>query len=134
MQFHGFVDDPRYAKYRFKNNLRASFHARQVLTQPSSNQGVIGRSLSKDETMATGGPQYSRRRLEVKPNYSHEEVKTLMLNLVGKAKVLQAENTHLQSLITARKKGFESLQSGKADVTKQIQRFAAQKEHRSETM
>lgn len=84
--------------------------------------------------MATGGPQYSHRRLEVKPNYSHEEVKTLIFNLVGKAKVLQAENTHLQSLITARKKGFESLQCGKADVTKQIQRFAAQKEHRSENM
>lgn len=81
---------------------------------------MTGPFSPKDENMASGGPQYVRRRFEVKSNYSHEEVRTLMFNAVGQAKVLEAENTRLLSLNTATKTGFESLQRGREDVIKSI--------------
>lgn len=98
------------------NTQNKGFTPRQLMTQHSSNQGM-------NEKMAAGGRQYARRRLEIKSNYSHEEVKALMFNAVGQAKVLQAENTRLLSLNAAMKKGFESLQHEKLDMVQKIQHY-----------
>ena len=54
-------------------------------------------SVSKDGAMAARGLQYGRRRLEVKPSYSHEEVKSLMFHFIKQAQELEAENQNLQS-------------------------------------
>ena len=54
-------------------------------------------SVSEDGAMAAEGLQYGRRRLEVKPNYSHEEVKSLMFHFIKQAQELKAENQNLQS-------------------------------------
>ena len=111
-----------------------SLHPRQALTQPSNHQDMTGPSVT---AMAAVGPQDSRRRLEIKPNYSHEEVKSLMFNFVRQAQTLKVESANLQSLNTAMKKGFESLQQGKADLMQQIQRYertVAQKDQQIEAM
>ena len=76
--------------------------------------------------MAVGGPQYRRRRLEVKSSYSHEEVKSLMFKSVGQAQTLKAGNTSLQSSNTTMKIGLQSLQKEKADMIQQIRSKATQ--------
>ena len=95
----------------------------QALTQSSYHQHVTDPSLPKDGTMAAGGSQYSSRRLGVKPNYSYEEVKSLVPTLEREMRTLRAENTKLQSVNTAMKKGFESLQQENAGLTQQIEHY-----------
>ena len=109
----------------------------QVSPQPSNRQDMTNPSGSKDGTMAVGEPQSRRRRLEVKSNYSSEEVKSLMSSFVRQARVLQAENSNLQSLNAAMAKGFESLQRETAELSKQNQRYeriCAQKQQQLETL
>lgn len=67
--------------------------------------------------------QHSRRPLEVKSNYSHEEVKSLVFHHFNKAQNLSAENTSLMSSNIAMKKGIDSLRSERADLIKQIERY-----------
>lgn len=115
----------------------SNLHPRQVLTEPPNLQDMTALSVSQDEAVAAGRPQYSRRRLELKSNYSHEEVKSLMFNSFRQVQTLRAENTSLQSLNAAMKKGFERLQHGKADMVQRIQyceRIIAQKDQQIEAM
>lgn len=87
--------------------------------------------------MEAEGLMHNRRPLEVKPNYSHEEVKSLMFHFVKQAQNLKAENISLRSSNIAMKKGIESLQSERADLNKQIQlyeRIIIQKDRQMETM
>lgn len=87
--------------------------------------------------MVAEGLQHNRRPLEVKPNYSHEEIKSLMFHFVKQAQNLKAENTSLRSSNIAMKKGIESLQSERADLNRQIQRYERiiiQKDRQMETM
>ena len=117
--------------------ITSSLHPRQALTQPSNHQDMTGLSLSKDKTVAAGGPQYRRRRIEVKDNYSHDEVKSIMLSLVTQVQTLKAENTSLHSLNNAMKKDVESFQQVKTDMMQQIQhheRIVAQKDQQIEAM
>ncbi|KAL9137130.1 MAG: hypothetical protein Q9175_001670 [Cornicularia normoerica] len=112
-------------------------HPRQVLTQPSNHQDMTGPSVSLDGAMAADRRLYCHRRLEIKPKYSHEEVKSLMLGLGRQAQTLKAENTSLQSVNTAMKKGLENLQQDKANMSQQIQHYertVAQKDQQIEAM
>ena len=99
----------------------------------SSNANV---SFSQG-AMVAEGLQHNRRPLEVKPKYSHEEVKSLMFHFVKQAQNLKAEDTCLRTSNIAMKKGIESLQSERADLNKQIQRYEriiTQKDRQMETM
>lgn len=89
----------------------------------SNQQQMTGASLSKTGALAASGQRYSRPLLEVKSNYSQEEVKSLVFNLDRQAKTLKAENTSLQSVNAAMKKGYESLQHEKAGLLEQIQHY-----------
>ena len=82
---------------------------------------MSGASVTGDGTLAAGGLQQSRRRLEVKPTYCREDAKFLMFNFVKQAQTLKTENVSLQSLNLAMKKGIESLRYEKADMIQQIQ-------------
>ena len=117
--------------------LTSSLPPRQVLTQPFNHQDISSPSVSEDGPMAARGLQHNRRRLEVKPTYSHEEVKSLVFNLVKQAQLLKTENVNLQSSNVAMKKGIESLRYERADTIKQIQgykRILAQKDRQIEAM
>ena len=111
--------------------LASNLHPRQILVQPFNSQDMSDPSMSEYGVMAAEGLQYGRRRLEVKPSYSHEEVKSLMFHFIKQAQELKAENQNLQSLNVAMKKGIESLRHEKSNMIKQIQRYertAAQKD------
>ena len=113
------------------------FDFSQALTQPFYHQHMTGPSVPRDDAMAAGRPQNSHQRLGFKPNYSHEELKSLVSNLDRETQRLRAENTKLQSRNTAMKKGFESLRHRKAGLTQQIQYYeqvVAQKDKQLEVM
>ena len=131
----------RQHEYSLSNRQNIGFtsglHPPQVLTQPSNHQDMTGLSVSKDKTVAAGGPQYRRRRIEVKDNYSNDEVKSIMFNLVTQAQTLKAENISLHSSNAAMEKDVESFQQGKTDMMQQIQhheRIVAQKDQQIEAM
>lgn len=115
----------------------SGLHSCHNMTQPSDHDDVTGSFASMDGAIAANRPQYSRRRLEVKPYYSHEEVKSLMYDFVSQKQTVEAENAKLHSYNTAMTKGFESLQNAKADLAQQIQyyeRTVAQKDLQIEAM
>ena len=93
-------------------------HPHQILPQAFNHQHMTGAPPPK-----AGGQQYSRPRLDIKANYSQEEVKFLVSNLVGQSKILKVENSSLQSVNAAMQKGYESLQHSNADLLQQIQRY-----------
>lgn len=101
----------------------SGLHPHQFLPQASNHQHMAGAPLAKAGALAAGGQQYSRPWLEVKANYSQEEVKFLVSNLVRQSKILKAENSNLQSVNAAMQKGCESLRHSHADLLQQIQRY-----------
>ena len=94
----------------------------QIVAQHSKYNNMAGPSAPTDLAVASGGPLYRRRPLEVKSNYSYEEVKSLMSSLMRETKTLKAENTTLQSANTAMKKSSESFQQDQASLNQIIQR------------
>ena len=101
------------------------------------NKSFNANISSSQGAKATEGLQHNRLPLEIKPNYSHEEVKSLMSHFAKQAQNLKAEITNLRSSNIAMKKDMDSLLSGKADMTKQIQcyeRIITQKDQQMETM
>ena len=89
----------------------------------SFRQNILSPSVSNDGAMAASGPQYVRRPLEIKPHYSHEEVKSLMYTLVRQSQTITSENTNLQAQNAAMKTMLESLQYKNTNLTQQIQRY-----------
>ena len=89
----------------------------------SFRQNILSPSVSNDGAMAASGPQYVRRPLEIKPHYSHEEVKSLMYTLVRQSQTIKSENTNLQAQNAAMKIMVESLQYKNTNLTQQIQRY-----------
>ena len=74
-----------------------------------------------DLTVAPDGPLFRRRPLDIKSNYSYEEVKSLLSNLIRETKTLKAVNINLQSINTAMKKDSESFQRDQASLKQRIQ-------------
>ncbi len=101
----------------------SDIHPRQASAQFSNQQHVTGPSMPSDSAMAAGGPNHSRRRLEVQSSYNREDVKSLMFSLKKRVQTLEAENTSLQSSKATMEIDFQSLQKDKADMIQQIQRF-----------
>ena len=101
----------------------SAIHPHQIVSQVSNQQHMSGAPQPKAAALDAGGQRYNRPRLEVKPNYGYQEVKSLVSDLVRRARTLEAENTNLQSVNAAMKKGCESLQHGKADLLQQIQLY-----------
>ena len=115
----------------------SGLHPHQVLTQSSHHQDVTRTSISKDGAITVGEPHYVRRRLEVKPSYSYDEVKSIMFNVARQAQTLKAENATLQSQNMAMKIGSESLQNDKEDMRQRIQHYEhiiVQKDQQIEAM
>ena len=109
----------------------------QIVAQQSRYNNMAGPSAPTDLAVAPGGPLFRRQRLEVKSNYSYEEVKSLVSRLVRETKTLKAENTTLQSINTVMKKGSESFQRDQASLNQTIQHHEhtiAQKDQQIEAM
>ncbi|CAF9913355.1 hypothetical protein IMSHALPRED_000987 [Imshaugia aleurites] len=118
------------SSYQTQHNSRGSDTRRMGLPSNLHHQDMTSPCVSNNGAMAADGPQYSRRRLEVKPYYSYEEVKSLMCNAIKQNKMLNADNASLsadnaslQSSNNAMRMGLESLQSEKADMTQKIQDY-----------
>ena len=100
-------------------------------------QDVSGPSMPMNSAMAAGGLQHHRQPLEMKSNYSCEEVKSLISHVTEQAKNLKAENVKLWSSNTALGKHVESLRSEKGAMTEVIQhheRTMTQKHQQNEAM
>ena len=111
--------------------------SRQIVAQQSEHNNMAGPSAPTDLAVASGGPMFRRRTLEVKSNYSYEEVKSLVSILMRETKTLKAENTNLQSMNTAMKKASESFQQCQASLNQTIQHHEqtiAQKDQQIEDM
>ena len=102
---------------------RISLDLRKTLAQASITQDVVGPSIPRDSTMSAGGLQDHRQRLELKPNYSCEEVKSLMFDFIKQSHIMKAENASLQSSNVALRKGVGSLQFERAEMFQKIQRY-----------
>ena len=100
--------------------------------EASNQQQMTGAPVSKAWELAASEQRYSRPRLEVKSNYSLEEVKFLVSNLDRQARILKAENINLQSVNAAMKKGYENLQHEKADLLEQVQRYERSSAHKDQ--
>ena len=95
--------------------------SRQIVAHQSRYNNMAGPSAPTDLAVAPGGPLFRRQPLEVKTNYSYEEVKSLVSSLMREKQILKAENTTLQSINTAMKKGSESFQQDQASLNQTIQ-------------
>ena len=87
--------------------------------------------------MPAGQLQHHRQPLEIKPNYSRDEVKYLIFNCMKQTQNLKVEMSGLQSSNIALKQGMECLQSERAERIKQIQHYertVAQKDQQIEAM
>ncbi len=107
------------------------------LPHQGPTQPMSGLSSSNDGVMAGGVSYDNRQHLDVKPFYSYDEVKSLISCMAKQACTLEAENTSLQSVNRAMRKGAESLQNEKANLIHQIQgyeRTVAQKDRQIEAM
>ena len=113
-----------------------SLHTRQNYARFTA-QDVGGPSMPMNSAMAAGGLQNHRRPLEMRPNYSYKEVKSLISHVTEQAKNLKAENVKLQSSNTALGKHVESLRSEKGAMIELIQyreRTITQKHQQNEAM
>ena len=111
--------------------------SRQIVAQQPKYNNMAGPSAPTDLTVVSDGPLFRRRPLEVKSNYSYEEVKSLVSSLMRESKTLKAENTTLQSVNTAMKKNSESFQQDQANLNQIIQhqeQTIAQKDQQITTM
>ena len=95
--------------------------SRHIVAHQSKCNNMAGPSAPTDLAVAPDGPLFRRRPLDIKPNYSCEEVKSLMSNLIRETQTLKAENTDLQSINSAMKKGSERLQQDQASLNQTIQ-------------
>ena len=111
--------------------------SRQIMAQQSNHNIMAGPSAPTDLAVASGGPMFRRRTLEVKANYSYEEVKSFLSSLMRETKSLKAENTKLQSMNTDMMKVSESFQQCQASLNQTIQHHEqtiAQKDQQIESM
>ena len=111
--------------------------SRQIVAQQSEHNNMAGPPAPTDLAVTSGEPILRRRTLEVKPNYSYEEVKSLVSSLMRETKALKAENTNLQSMNTAMAKVSESFQQCQASLNQTIQHHEqtiAQKDQQIEAM
>ncbi|KAM0797469.1 hypothetical protein BDR22DRAFT_863187 [Usnea florida] len=95
--------------------------SRHIVAQLSKCNNMASLSTPIDLAVAPDGPLFRRRPLEIKPNYSYEEVKSLLSNLIRETKTLKAVNINLQSTNTAMKKDSESFQRDQASLNQKIQ-------------
>ena len=119
------------------SSLTSSLHPGQVLTQLSDHQDVSDLSASSNGILAADQWHQSHRRLDVKPNYSYDEVKMLIFDGAKHAQKLRATITGLQSANNALQKEGETLQRERLDMLQQNRRYEhiiVQKDRQLEAM
>ena len=95
--------------------------SRHIVAQLSKCNNMASPSTPTDLAVAPDGPLFRRRPLDIKSNYSYEEVKSLLSNLIRETKTLKAVNINLQSINTAMKKDSESFERDQASLKQKIQ-------------
>ena len=114
-----------------------SLHTRQNYAQPFTTQDMTRSSMPMHSATAAGGLQHHRQLLEIKPNYSYEEVLFLVSHITKQAQNLKADNIILQSSNTALEKAAQDLRSEKAELINELQRYErtiTQKDQQIEAM
>ena len=107
---------------RQNESLTFNFHPGQVQTQPfDDHQDMSGLSASSNGLPAARQSHQTRQCLEVKPNYSYDEVKALVSNVTEHAQKWRAKITSLESVNSALVKNSETLQRQQLDMLRQIQ-------------
>ena len=122
---------------RQTESLTSTFHPGQVSTQHFDHQDMSRLSASRNGVLAADQSHQSRRYLDVKPNYSYDEVKALASNVTEQAQEFRAKITSLRSVNSALVKNSETLQRQQLHMLQQIQHYEqiiTQKDHLLEAL